>query len=157
MRRTRWEADWLVPTLWIAVAGILAGCQAAPQRNSPQSPPPRATVKAVKPSQTNAAPATDDCGLAAYPVSRPTKEILAAVPRSSALPPNSDMLVKLAIDPEGRVTHLRVLRLWHPEAPQADAINAQAIDSIKRWHYAPTKLAGEPVTVCSDVAVTIDF
>ncbi|MGD0013643.1 MAG: energy transducer TonB [Bryobacteraceae bacterium] len=63
----------------------------------------------------------------------------------------------MAIDPEGRVTHLRVLRLAYPEASNADAINGQAVDSIKRWHYSPTIVAGKPVAVCSDVAVTIDF
>jgi outer membrane biosynthesis protein TonB len=67
------------------------------------------------------------------------------------------MLVKVAIDPEGRVTHLRVLRLAYPEASSADAINEQAVDSIKRWHYAPTTVAGKPVAVCSDVAVNIDL
>jgi outer membrane biosynthesis protein TonB len=67
------------------------------------------------------------------------------------------MLAKVAIDPEGRVTHLRVLRLAYPEAPNSDAINEQAVDSIKRWHYTPATVAGKPVAVCSDVAVTIDL
>jgi outer membrane biosynthesis protein TonB len=66
------------------------------------------------------------------------------------------MLAKVAVDPNGRVTHLRVLHLAHPNAPNAAAINEQAVDSIKRWRYVPTKVAGKPVPVCSDVGVTID-
>ncbi len=67
------------------------------------------------------------------------------------------MLAKVAIDPEGRVTHLRVLRPAHPEASNTEAINEQAVDSIKRLHQAPTIVAGKPVDVCSDVSVVIDL
>jgi len=69
------------------------------------------------------------------------------------------MFAKVAIDPEGRVTHLRVLRLAYPEVSKAlrDTINAQAIDSIKRSRYTPTIIAGKPVAVCSDLGVTIDL
>jgi hypothetical protein len=137
----------------LAVLAILAGCKAAPQPESQRMPAARTTVQTVEPSQSNSTPAVDDCGLTAYPVSRSTQEILAAVPRGGARPPNSMMLVKVAIDPEGRVTHLRVLRLAYPEA--SNAINEHAVDSIKRWHYAPTTVAGKPVAVCSDVAVNI--
>ncbi|MGA8221790.1 MAG: hypothetical protein WB780_09060 [Candidatus Acidiferrales bacterium] len=89
-------------------------------------------------------------------MSRSTQEILTAVPPGGARP-NSMMFAKVAIDPEGRVTHLRVLRLGYPDAPNAYAINAQAVDSIKHRHYAPTSVAGKPVAVCSDVGVTIDL
>jgi outer membrane biosynthesis protein TonB len=65
------------------------------------------------------------------------------------------MRAKVAIDTEGRVTHLRVFRLAYPETPNSDAINEQAVDSIKRWQYAPTTIDGKPVAVCSDVGVTI--
>ncbi|SRR5258708_1446927 len=142
---------------WIVVLAILAGCQAAPQRGSQRMPAARTTVQAVEPSQSNSAPAVDNCGLTAYPVSRSTQEILASVPRSGARSPNSMMLAKVAIDREGRVTHLRVLRLAWPEASNAYAINEQAVDSIKRWHQAPTTVAGQTVAVCSDVGVTIDL
>jgi len=69
------------------------------------------------------------------------------------------MFAKVEIDPEGRLTHLRVLRLAYPEASTAlrNKINAQAIDTIKQWHYSPTIIAGEPVAVCSDITVTIDL
>ena len=116
-----------------------------------------ATPVVTQPSQSNSTPAIDNCGLTAYPVTRSTREILAAVPLRGEGPSNSTMLAKVAIDPEGRVTHLRVMRLAYPGASNADALNEQAADSIKRWHYAPTTVAGKPVTVCSDVAVTIDL
>jgi hypothetical protein len=67
------------------------------------------------------------------------------------------MFAKVAIDPQGRVTHLRVLRLAYPEAPNAETINAQAVDLIKRRRYDPVMVAGKPVAVCGDVAATIDF
>jgi outer membrane biosynthesis protein TonB len=63
------------------------------------------------------------------------------------------MLAKLVIDPEGRITHLRVLRLAHPSASNAREINEKAVDSIKQWHYAPTKVDGKPVAVCTEVSV----
>jgi len=138
---------------------ILTGCQTAPQPESRQPPATSTTVQSIKSSQSNTAPAVNDCGLAAYPASRPTQEILAAVPQPGGQSPNSTMLAKVAIDPEGRVTHLRVLRLAYPEAPKAlrDTINAQAVESIKRTHYTPTILDGEPVAVCSDLGITIDL
>jgi len=124
--------------------------------STPQMPPARTTVKVVEPSQSNSTPAVDDCGLTAFPVSMSAKEILAAVPRGGASP-NSTMFAKIEIDPEGKVTHLRVLRLAHPELPNAAVINEQAVDSIKRWRQAPTRIAGKPVSLCSDVDVIIDL
>jgi hypothetical protein len=126
------------------------------QPESQRTPAAKTTVQAVEPSQSNITPAVENCGLSAYPVSKSTQEILAAVPRSG-MRPDSMMFAKVAIDPEGRVTHLRVLRLAYPEAPNADAINAQAIDSIKRWHYVPSTVGGKPAAVCSDIGVTIDL
>jgi hypothetical protein len=148
--------DWPAGALRVAVLALLASCQAAPQPASRAMPAARTTPASLEPSQTNSIPAVDDCGLAAYPVSRSTQEILAAVPPGGTRS-NSMMLAKVALDAEGRVTHLRVLRLAHPDAPNAAAINEQAVDSIKRWRYAPTKVAGKPVPVCSDVGVTIDL
>jgi outer membrane biosynthesis protein TonB len=67
------------------------------------------------------------------------------------------MVAKVAVNPEGRVTHLRVIRLAWPKLPNSRAINRQAVDSIKRWRYAPTIYDGKPVAVCSDVSVTVDL
>jgi hypothetical protein len=142
--------------LSLAVLAVIAGCQTAPKSESRPMPTARTTPPPLEPSQSNSTPAIDNCGLTAYPVSRSTQEILAAVPRSAARP-DSMMLAKVAIDAEGRVTHLRVLRLAWPEAPNSAAINAQAVDSIKRGHYAPTSVGGKPMAVCSDVGVIIDL
>ena len=101
-------------------------------------------------------PAVDNCGLTAFPVSMSAREILAAVPRGAASR-NSTMFARVEIDPEGKAAHLRVLRLAHPELPNAAVVNEQAVDSIKRWGYAPTRIAGQPVPVCSDVEVIIDL
>lgn len=67
------------------------------------------------------------------------------------------MIAKLAINDEGRVTHLRVLRLAWPKLPNSYAINEQVVDSIKSWRYKPTIVGGKPVAVCSDVGVTVDL
>ena len=138
---------------------VLAGCRAAPQPESRQPSPSGTTVQAVKSSQSNVTPSDDDCGLTAYSASRSTQEILADAPQKDSRPQDSTMFAKVAIGPEGRITHLRVLRLAYPEAPTAlrNTINAQAVAAIKQLHYAPTVIAGKPVTVCSDLTVTIDL
>jgi outer membrane biosynthesis protein TonB len=143
--------------LCAVVLVLMAGCQTASQVESRRVPGASAIVRAVVPERTSSAPANNDCGIGAYPVSKSAQEILAAVPRQAKRPPNSGMLVRVAIDTEGRITHLRVLRPAYPNAPNTAAINAQVVDSIKRWHYAPTIIANKPVAVCSDVTVNVDF
>ncbi len=118
--------------------------------------PTKATSPPLQPLQTNGTPANGDCGLTAFPVSMPAKETIAAVSRGGP-PGDSTMFAKIQIDPAGKVTHLRVLRLAYPQLPNATVLNEQAIDTIKHWSYAPTKIAGRPVAVCSDVTVTIDL
>jgi len=92
----------------------------------------------LMPSQSNSTPAVDDCGLAAFPVSMSANEILAAVPRSAASR-SATMFAKVEIDPEGKVTHLRVLRLAHPELSNAAVLNEQAVNSVKRWRLCPNE------------------
>ena len=67
------------------------------------------------------------------------------------------MLAKVAIDRQGRISHLRVLSLAYPELANNTAINAQAVEWIKRMKHAPVIIAGEPVVVCSNITVTIDL
>ena len=67
------------------------------------------------------------------------------------------MLLKVAIDPAGRVTHLRVMRLAWPELTNSYALNKQAVEDIKRWHYSPSIVSRKPVAVCSEVGVIIDL
>lgn len=116
-------------------------------------------IQALKSSQSNVTAAVDDCGLSAYPVSRATHDILADIPHERVWPNNSLMFVKVEIDPEGKVTHLRVLRLAYPKAPTdlRSRINTQAVEILKRMHFTPTIYSGKPVAVCSDLSLTIDL
>jgi hypothetical protein len=66
--------DWPGGALRVAVLALLAGCRAAPQPESPPMPAARTTPASLEPSQSNSIPAVDDCGLTAYPVSRPLKK-----------------------------------------------------------------------------------
>jgi hypothetical protein len=100
--------------------------------------------------------ASEDCGLTTYPISRSNEEILADVPRD----PKSrfgDLVAKLAIDKNGKITHLRVLRLAHPNAPNWKGINESALDSVRNFHYKPAIYKGKPVAVCSDVSWIVDL
>lgn len=145
----------LRPSLVIALsfAIVSAGCRTAPAPK-PSSPSP---AIALQPVQTQ--PATNsaekDCGLTDYPVSRSNKEILADVSRPKK--PSYEMLAKLAIDENGKITHLRVLRLAHSNATNWKEINENALNSIKRWHGKPTLYQGKPVAVCTDVSVIVDL
>jgi outer membrane biosynthesis protein TonB len=58
----------------------------------------------------------------------------------------------MVIDADGNITHLRFTRL-----SSLDSVNKQAFESVKKWHYEPTVLNGERVSVCSTVDVTVDF
>lgn len=132
---------------------FFAGCLSSPtpDRNIPA---PKIVLRADQPSENST---SEDCGLANYPASRSNQEILADVPHDERKPPNSDILAKLAIDKNGRITHIRVLRLAHANAPNSKEINDQALNEIKRWQHKPTFYEGKPVVVCADVGVTIDF
>ncbi len=150
------RASWLAGALCVGMLAILAGCKTTPRPESERMPAAKSLAPTLKPSQSNTTPASDDCGLTAYPVSRSTKEILAEVPRGSSKP-SSSLFAKIAIDPQEKITHLRVLSLAHPEASFSEEINEKAVDDIKRSHYSPTLYDGKPVAVCSDVSVIIDL
>jgi hypothetical protein len=119
--------------LCVVGIAILAGCKAASQPESRRAPAASTTVQAVKSSQSNIAPTVDDCGLTAYPASRSTQEILAAVPQKGILSQDSTMFAKVTIDPEGRVTHLRVLRL----AYVIPASSPRSAPDVQKPRYAP--------------------
>jgi hypothetical protein len=114
-------SKWLAWGARALVVSGLVGCQRKPAIES--QPAARTTVRAVESSQTRGTSPDDICGLDDFPVSKSTKEILAAVPHNAARSQSSMMQAKVAIDPEGRVTHLRVLRLAYPELPSSNAIN----------------------------------
>jgi hypothetical protein len=138
------------------VLTLLLGCRTAPKREG-QSRTPQTTFGTADTISSTRALSDDTCGLADFPVSKSTQEILAAVPRDTGRPPNQMMIAKIAVSPEGRITHLRVMRLAWPKLANYEAINKQALDSIKRGHYGPTIVGGKPVAVCSEVGVTVDL
>jgi len=110
-----------------------------------------------EPSRENSALAAEDnCGLGGFPITRETKDLVADAPRDSA-GANGSLLAKVAIGPDGQVTHLRVLRLAYPHARNAYEINARAVEAIKGWPYSPTVVDGRAVAVCSDVSVRVDL
>ena len=140
----------------VLVQVALVGCHSVPKAEEQwQSPQIGASTSESSPSRNT--PSDDSCGLDDSPVSKSTREILAGASRDAERPPNQMMIAKVAINAEGRVTHLRVLRLAWPKLPNSYAINEHAVNDIKGWHYKPTILGGKPVAVCSDVAVTVDL
>jgi hypothetical protein len=150
MKRT-----WLIQVGLILGLATQVGCRTAPKREGQQRAA-QIKVNTTESSQVKTTP-SDNCGLDDFPVSKSTEEILAAVPPDNARRPNQMMSAKVAINTKGRVTHLRVLRLAWPELPNSHTINTQAVDSIKRWHHAPTIVGETPVAVCSDADVTVDL
>lgn len=139
--------------LAFGLISVLAGCYSSPAPERKQSAP----KIALRPDQPSESSASEDCGLAEYPASRSNQEILAGVPHESKTPHNSEMLAKITIDKDGKITHIRVLQLAHSNAPNWKEINDSALNDIKRWHYKPTFYQGKPVAVCTDVDVTIDL
>lgn len=138
------------------VLTVVVGCRTAPKHEE-QTRAPQITLSKVESSPSRSTQSDEYCGLDDFPVSKSTDEILAAVPRHVAVPPNQMMVARVAVNSEGRVTHLRVIRLAWPKLPNSRVINRQAVDSIKRWRYAPAIYDGKPVAVCSDVSVTVDL
>jgi hypothetical protein len=60
------------------------------------------------------------------------------------------------IDPSGAVRHVWVLAA--PEfTPPWPAFSRAIVDSVRRWEYAPTAIAGRAVPVCVTITVNIDW
>jgi hypothetical protein len=95
------------------VLAVLVGCRTAPKREE-QSRDIQITLSTAESSPSESTQSDDNCGLDDFPVSKSTDEILAAVPRDIAVPRNQMMVAKVAVNSEGRVTHLRVIRLAWP-------------------------------------------
>ena len=146
---------WACSALTVGLFALSAGCNSAPspERNSST---PRVTLQSqhTEPVENSTA---EDCGLTNYPVSRSNLEMLADVRREDKEPPNSSMLAKIALDKDGKITHIRVLRLAHSNAPNWKEINDSALNDIKRGHYKPAVNQGKPLAACADVDLTIDL
>lgn len=142
--------------IWLssAVLAALSGCRTAQTPDQSHSVV-KTTVQPATLTLQDAA--TADCGLAAYPASRSAQEILAGLPPGEQGQPSSQLLARIAVNKEGQLTHIRVLRLAHSNAPNWKPINEQALNSILRWHFVPTLYQGKAVGVCSDVSVVVDL
>ena len=60
---------------------------------------------------------------------------------------NGIVILDVTIDVNGNVTNAAVLR----SIPQLDRA---AVDAVKQWQYAPTRLNGQPVPIIMSVTVT---
>ncbi len=138
----------------IGLCTLIVGCKSAP--TSEQNPPALKTVLQPEHAEPADNQASEDCGLKDYPVSRSNREILASVPRE-AKKPSYDMLAKIAMGKDGKITHLRVLRLAHSNAPNWMEINETALADLRKMHYKPTFYQGKSVAVCSDISVIVDL
>jgi hypothetical protein len=147
------------PSVAIVCLTLSLCCPDASHRAPTPSPTPVAPSPAVAPSAGPAITmrsADDLCGLEDFPVTRSTAQILALVP--AAKRPSSTMVAKLRTDAEGRVTHIRVVKLAYPEAPAASGpLNETALDDLKNRRFVPPNEAGKGRPLCVDVAVTIDL
>jgi outer membrane biosynthesis protein TonB len=135
----------------MVVLAVLAGCSTrAPQKKVETL---QQNVGAVRSSPVVEAPKAqaDACGLEAYPFPRSYEQALADAAQDRQKRRVSPQL-RMVIDADGNITHLRFTRL-----SSLDSVNKQAFESVKKWHYEPTVLNGERVSVCSTVDVTVDF
>lgn len=147
---------WVYSILSVALVASIVGCKSAPApaRNSSA---PKITVQQAEDTEPSEKSTDKDCGLTGYPISRSNEEILSDVHRDPKKPPTYSMLAKVAINKEGKITHLRVLSLAHSNAPNWMEINETALASIEKRAPKPTLYQGKPVAVCSDVSVVVDL
>jgi hypothetical protein len=131
-----------------AMCTMLAGCR-------PETDAIATVGKGIRSAQSHIAPGVEGCGIVNYPVSRATPEMVSDAVREPG-GQESKMLARVAVDATGNITHLKVVQLAYRSAPNFDSLNARAVDAMKRWHYAPTMLAGRPVPACGDVTITVD-
>lgn len=141
----------------ILALAILSGCVRGSKREEHYRGSQVALSKIELPPPSSDTISDNSCGLDDFPVSKSTEEILTAVPSEAAPPPNQMMMAKVAVSSEGKVTHLRVIRLAWPKLPNSRAINTDTIEAIKHWRYKPTIVDGRPVAVCSEISVTVDL
>ena len=135
----------------MVVLAVLASCKQAPLKRVETV---KQNVAAARPVPAVAAPKgqADPCaGLDAYPATRSYEQALADAPRDSRKRIVSPQL-RIVIDADGNITHLRFTRL-----SSLDSVNRQAFESVKKWRYEPTVLNGERVSVCTIVDIHVHF
>src|ERR1043166_6922357 len=122
--------NWLAGVGFAVGVVALVGCKAE-QKPEGQARSLEVAVGEMEVSKIANAPSDDHCGLDEFPVSKSTEEILADVPKDGGRRPNHMMIAKVAISPEGKITHLRILRPAWPALPNSHKINEDAVDSVK--------------------------
>jgi outer membrane biosynthesis protein TonB len=124
----------------------VAAAQAPAKVEPPKVEPPKVDATARAADVGGACP-----GLEAYPLPRSNEQMLADAP-PGARKPTGLLRAQMAIDADGNITHLRFTQL-----SSLDSVNRKVFESVKKWHYKPTVLNGERVSVCSMVDINIDF
>ncbi|HTS25822.1 MAG TPA: energy transducer TonB [Bryobacteraceae bacterium] len=122
------------------------GCKAV----APASVEPRQEAQS-SPMKAEAVLDAECAGLEAYPWPRSYEQIVADAPPGSRK--NTGMLeARIVIGPDGKISHLRFLRL-----STSDSVNREVIARIRGWHYKPAVVDRKAVSVCSILSVNVDF
>jgi hypothetical protein len=82
---------------------------------------------------------------------RTYEQILADAPKD-ARKPTGVPEARMIVDSDGKITHLRFIRL-----SSADSVNRRAFDFVTKQHYQPTVVKGQQVSVCTTMSITVDF
>jgi hypothetical protein len=138
------------------IAATTGACRQAPQRG-PEIKQERTYVRpGPEASSDGGAQAArnepDICaGLNAYPLPRTFEQILADAPKE-ARKPTGLLEARMIVDSDGKITHLRFIRL-----SSVDAVNKRAFDFVKKQHYKPSVVEGKQVSVCTTMSINVDF
>jgi hypothetical protein len=90
-------------------------------------------------------------GLDAYPLPRTYEQILADAPKG-AQRPTGLLEARMIVNSDGKVTHLRFMRL-----SSVDSVNKRAFDFVTKQHYKPVVVEGQQISVCMRMSINIDF
>jgi hypothetical protein len=82
---------------------------------------------------------------------RTFKQILADAPKE-ARKPTGALEARMIVNPDGKITHLRFIRL-----SSLDSVNKGAFDFVTKQHYKPTVVEGQQVSVCTTMSINVDF
>ncbi len=63
-------------------------------------------------------------------------------------------VVEAIIEPDGSVKEVKLIRGFEPSWPQAEEAIKKA---IKKWHYEPVVIDGEPVPVCMTAVINVNW
>jgi hypothetical protein len=90
-------------------------------------------------------------GIDAYPLPRTYEQILADAPKETRKPTGL-LEARMIVDSDGKITHLRFIRL-----SSVDTVNKRAFDFVTKQQYKPTVVEGKQVSVCATMSINVDF